>query len=64
MPKPSITKPQFAALAARSGLTLTAAQKRELYDAYGYVEAMAALVRGEGARPPEAEPAVIFKTEA
>lgn len=60
MPKPSITKEAFEALANRAGISLTPEQKRELYDAYGYVEAMAARVRGGGKRRPDAEPSVTF----
>lgn len=64
MPKPSISQETFEALAARAGLALTAKQKTELYEAYAYVEAMAARVRAGGKRPPAAEPAVVFKAGA
>ncbi|MFI4986792.1 MAG: hypothetical protein ACHQF3_05080 [Alphaproteobacteria bacterium] len=64
MPKPSISRETFAALVVSSGLTLTAAETSELHAAYGHVEAMAARVRGDGKRPPEVEPAVVFKPEA
>ena len=41
-PEPSLDCNAFEALVTKSGLTLTEAQKSELYAAYGYVEAMAA----------------------
>ena len=59
-PKPRLTRPEFDALVARAGLPLDATQKSELYEAYGYVEAMAARVRAGGNRRREAEPAVTF----
>ena len=60
-PKPSIGRADFEALVRRSGLPLSEAQKSELFEAYGYVEIMAARVRSGGNRRREAEPAVIFK---
>jgi hypothetical protein len=61
MPKPSITREAFAALAARAGVPLTPPQMQELYEGYVYVEEMASRVRGGGKRPVEAEPSVTFK---
>jgi hypothetical protein len=55
---PKITEAEFATLVKRAGLTLSDAQKAELYKAYGYVEAMIARVRTPRGR--EAEPAHIF----
>ena len=60
-PKPSIGREDFEAHVRRSGLPLSEAQKSELFEAYGYVEIMAARVRAGGNRRREAEPAVIFK---
>lgn len=60
-PKPSITRGEFDFLAKRSGLPLSETQKDELFGVYGYVEQMAARVRGDGKRPREAEPALTFK---
>lgn len=62
-PRPSISRDDFEALVRTSGLPLSEAQKSELFEAYGYVEAMAERVRAGGKRPREAEPAVIFKPE-
>jgi hypothetical protein len=60
-PKPTITRAEFDALARRSGLPLSEAQASELYDNYGYLEAMSERVRAGGKRRREAEPATIFK---
>ena len=61
MPKTIMSKATFEALAVHAGLTLTAQQKRELHEAYGYVEELAARARAGDERPVEAELAVIFK---
>lgn len=63
MPDSETTKATFEALLASSGLKLSDAQKKDLLAGYGYVRAMAARVRGDGARPREAEPAGIFKAD-
>lgn len=55
---PKITEAEFAVLVKRAGLTLTDAQRAELYKGYGYVEEMIARVRTPRGR--EAEPAHIF----
>jgi hypothetical protein len=55
---PTISQPEFEFLARRAGLTLSEAQKAELYSAYGYIEAMLEKVRKPRGR--EAEPAHIF----
>jgi hypothetical protein len=47
-PKPRITREDFDALVRASGLTLSEEQKSELHAAYGYIEAMSALVRTGG----------------
>ena len=60
-PEPSLDRNAFEALVTKSGLTLTEAQKSELYAAYGYVEAMAQRVRAGGNRRREAEPALTFE---
>jgi hypothetical protein len=62
MPKPSVSRESFAAIAATTGLKLNEAETRELYEAYGHVEAMVARLRG-AKRAPAAEPAVVFKPE-
>ena len=59
-PKPRITREDFDALVRASGLTLSEEQKSELHAAYGYIEAMSALVRTGGERSRSAEPAIIF----
>jgi hypothetical protein len=51
----------FDALLRRSGLKLDERQRSELFVGYGHIVRMAARVRGDGARPREAEPASIFK---
>jgi hypothetical protein len=60
-PKPTITRAEFDAMARRSGLPLSEAQASELFEVYGYVEAMAERVRAGGRRRREAEPATTFK---
>jgi hypothetical protein len=55
---PKITEAEFATLVKRAGLTLSDAQKAEIYKAYGYVETMIEQVRTPRGR--EAEPAHIF----
>ena len=62
MPKPNISRESFAALAATTGLKLNETETRELYEAYGHVEAMVGRLRG-AKRAPAAEPAVVFKPE-
>jgi hypothetical protein len=59
-PKSTMTRNDFDAHMRRSGLTLSEEQRRELYAAHGFVEAMAERVRGSE-RPREVEPALIFK---
>ena len=60
-PARGLSRDDFEALVRTSGLPLSEAQKSGLFEAYGYVEAMAQRVRAGGKRPREAEPAVIFK---
>ena len=55
---PKITEADFAALVKRAGLTLSDAQKAELFKAYAYVEVMVERVRTPRGRA--AEPAHIF----
>lgn len=51
----------FEALLRRSGMSITEAQKADLFVGYGHIVRMAARVRGDGQRPREAEPANMFK---
>jgi len=60
MPKPNISLSAFAEKAKEAGLTLSEAETRELYEGYGYVDAMVARLRS-AKRAPEAEPASVFK---
>jgi hypothetical protein len=57
----TVSAHDFALLARRAGLTLTAAQLTEMHAAFAVVEAMAARVRT--ARTHEAEPALIFSVD-
>ena len=59
--KPNISEAAFSALAAQTGLPLSEAQKRALYEVYGTIEAMVARVTQPV--PREAEPALIFNPE-
>ena len=59
--KPKISEAEFDALAAQTGLTLSAAQKASLYAAYGMLEDMIARVNTP--MPREAEPGHIFIAE-
>ena len=59
--KPSMPEPEFAMMARRTGLPLSAEQVTTLYEAYGWVEAMVATLHRD--RPRETEPAVIFVPE-
>ena len=56
--KPKISEAEFNALAAQTGLTLSAAQKASLYAAYGMLEDMIARVNTP--MPRETEPAHMF----
>jgi hypothetical protein len=60
MPKTTIE--DFTGLVRRAGLTLTAAQVKEIHNAWGYVEEMLERVRTP-LLPRDAEPATIFKPE-
>jgi hypothetical protein len=53
-----LTRAEFDGLVARAGLTLTEAQKAEIYRAWGSLEQLIERVRGHV--PPEAEPATIY----
>jgi hypothetical protein len=57
--KPRISEDSFAVLMAQTGLTLTPAQRRDIYDAYGLVEAMRDRVHAP--LPRAAEPSLTFK---
>jgi hypothetical protein len=59
--QPKIGKAEFDVLVAQAGLTLSAAQKQEIHQAYGLLEAM--LARVTTPMPREAEPALIFVPE-
>jgi hypothetical protein len=59
--KPGISEAAFAAMVEQAGLPLTAAQVKALYEPYGLVEAMVALVNKP--LPREAEPSLIFVPE-
>jgi hypothetical protein len=59
--KPSVSEEEFAVMAKQTGIPLSTAQVATLYEAYGYVEAMNATLRG--ARDRSAEPAHTFKAE-
>lgn len=70
MQHPSITAEDFAALVAKAGLTLTAAQLAPIHAVWGAMEAMQAAVRTPppGIAPLSAgaaavEPAVTFRAE-
>lgn len=58
---PSIDLETFAAMMARTGLSLTPAQVSEIYQGYGGLEAM--LARVNVPLPREAEPALTFDPE-
>lgn len=57
-PKPTVTEAEFAVLAKRTGLPLSAAKVAEFYGVYGLIEQMVQRLR----KPRElgAEPATIF----
>jgi len=61
MPAPKISRAEFEFLARRAGLTLTAAQKEELYGAYAHLEALVAAL--DTPLDPATEPATIFATD-
>ena len=58
----SVTEAELAAMVARAGLTLTAAQVTMLHGVYGHFEAMLARLRGPlgTTRPRGAESAHVF----
>jgi hypothetical protein len=56
--KAPLTEVEFAALATRAGLQLTAEKRAELYEAFGAIETLAARIRQP--RDLGAEPATIF----
>ena len=56
-----MTRDEFAAAAARSGLALDADTTDEIHQAFGLLETM--IARVNRARPREAEPALIFVPE-
>ncbi len=56
-----MTRDEFTAAAARSGLTLDAETMDEIHKAFGFVETM--IARVSRAKPREAEPALIFLPE-
>ena len=58
---PTIAEPEFAFLARRAGLKLSATQLVEMHRVYGYIERMAENVRKP--RAIDAEPALIFTAE-
>ncbi|GAC1607135.1 MAG: hypothetical protein NVS3B2_15770 [Ramlibacter sp.] len=58
MPTPIVSETELATFLKRAGFSLTPEQLGEYYEAYGYVEAMAARLRSE--RSHMAEPAHIF----
>lgn len=60
-PKPTLSRSEFDAHFARTGLPLTEEQKSAYYAVYGYIEAISERVRAGGHRPREAEPAHVFK---
>jgi len=59
--KPNISEAEFEVLVARTGLPLSAEQKRTIYDAYWMLEGMIARVNTP--MPVELEPAHIFVPE-
>jgi hypothetical protein len=61
MPAPKISRAEFEFLARRAGLSLTEAQKVELYGAYAHLEALVAAL--DKPLDPAAEPATIFAPE-
>jgi hypothetical protein len=64
MPMPTeITRPDFDALVARSGIPLTPAQVATLHAVFGGIEAMQKAVR-QPVPGPAAEPATTFSAEA
>jgi hypothetical protein len=58
---PKISMAEFEVLVAQAGLPLNPAQKQEIHQAYGLLEAM--LARVNTPLPREAEPALIFVPE-
>ena len=59
--KPNISEAEFEVLAKQTGLPLSAAQKAEIYGAYGILEAL--IARVQTPLPREAEPAHMFTAE-
>jgi hypothetical protein len=57
----AMTRDEFTAAAARSGLKLDAASADEIHQAFGFLEVM--IARVNQAKPREAEPALIFVPE-
>lgn len=55
---PTMTRTEFDSSVTRSGLPIDDEKRAELYEAFGKVEAMIALVTRD--KPREAEPALIF----
>jgi hypothetical protein len=58
---PKISMAEFEALVAQAGLPLNAAQKQEIHQNFGLLEAM--LARVNTPLPREAEPALTFTPE-
>ena len=58
MPAPKISRAEFEFLARRAGLSLSEAQKVELYGAYAHLEALIEALKEP--LDPAVEPATIF----
>ncbi len=56
-----MTLEEMTAQARAAGFDLTPQQLAEIHAGYRQIAAMAARVRGQGDRPREAEPALIFR---
>jgi len=61
MAAPKISRAEFEFLARRAGLSLTDAQKLELYGAYAHLEALIEALQAP--LDPAAEPATIFAAD-
>lgn len=59
--KPRISETDFAALVAQTGITLTPAERQDIYDVFGLVEAMRDRVHAP--LPREAEPSLTFRPD-
>lgn len=59
--KPRISETDFAALVARTGIALSPAERQDIFDVFGLIEAMQDRIHAP--LPREAEPALTFRPD-